>query len=121
MPVGAFIRVPTGEGTSSGARSSTSRAATRISFSSGCPQSVRVPRSKSPPTARDSPVAIVQEDPRYVDEPKSGVVGGAGPVMALAQRAGLGDLVAEHVRIGHRCEGSPDSIQAPDPYRPRRP
>jgi hypothetical protein len=23
--------------------------------------------------------------------------------MALAQRAGLGDLVTEHVRIGHRC------------------
>jgi hypothetical protein len=28
---------------------------------------------------------------------------GLVPVMALAQRAGLGSLVAEHVRIGHRC------------------
>ena len=28
---------------------------------------------------------------------------GLVPVMALAQRAGLGGLVAEHVRIGHRC------------------
>ena len=25
------------------------------------------------------------------------------PVMALAQRAGLGGLAAGHVRIGHRC------------------
>ena len=25
------------------------------------------------------------------------------PVMALAQRAGLADLVAEHVRIGRQC------------------
>jgi len=25
------------------------------------------------------------------------------PVMALAQQAGLGELAARHVRIGHRC------------------
>jgi hypothetical protein len=37
------------------------------------------------------------DDPNLVS--RAGLV----PVMALAQRAGLGDLVAEHVRIGHRC------------------
>lgn len=37
------------------------------------------------------------DDPHLVSQP------GLVPVMALAQRAGLGDLVAEHVRIGRRC------------------
>ena len=37
------------------------------------------------------------DDPNLVS--RAGLV----PVMALAQRAGLGGLVAEHVRIGHRC------------------
>jgi Transposase DDE domain group 1 len=37
------------------------------------------------------------DDPHLVS--RAGLV----PVMALAQRAGLGDLVEEHVRIGHRC------------------
>jgi hypothetical protein len=37
------------------------------------------------------------DDPNLVS--RAGLI----PVMALAQRAGLGDLVAEHVRIGHRC------------------
>jgi len=37
------------------------------------------------------------DDPNLVS--RAGLV----PVMALAQRAGLADLVAEHVRIGHRC------------------
>src|SRR5215472_7469463 len=37
------------------------------------------------------------DDPNLVS--RSGLV----PVMALAQRAGLGDLVAGHVRIGRRC------------------
>ena len=37
------------------------------------------------------------DDPHLVS--RAGLV----PVMALAQRAGLGDLVAEHVRIDHRC------------------
>jgi hypothetical protein len=37
------------------------------------------------------------DDPNLVS--RAGLV----PVMALAQRAGLGDLVDEHVRIGHRC------------------
>ena len=37
------------------------------------------------------------DDPNLVS--RAGLV----PVMALAQRAGLGSLVAEHVRIGHRC------------------
>jgi hypothetical protein len=37
------------------------------------------------------------DDPNLVS--RAGLV----PVMALAQRAGLGDLVAEHVRIGRRC------------------
>jgi hypothetical protein len=37
------------------------------------------------------------DDPNLVS--RAGLV----PVMALAQRAGLGDLVAGHVRIGHRC------------------
>ena len=37
------------------------------------------------------------DDPHLVSQ--AGLV----PVMALAQRAGLADLVAEHVRISHRC------------------
>ncbi len=37
------------------------------------------------------------DDPNLVS--RAGLV----PVMALAQRAGLGGLVAGHVRIGHRC------------------
>ena len=37
------------------------------------------------------------DDPHLVS--RAGLV----PVMALAQRAALSDLVAEHVRIGHRC------------------
>ena len=37
------------------------------------------------------------DDPNLVS--RAGLV----PVMALAQRAGLGDLVGEHVRIGRRC------------------
>ena len=37
------------------------------------------------------------DDPHLVSQ--AGLV----PVMALAQRAGLADLVAEHVGIGHRC------------------
>jgi hypothetical protein len=37
------------------------------------------------------------DDPNLVS--RAGLI----PVMALAQRAGLGDLVAEHVRIGYRC------------------
>src|SRR5512142_2375044 len=37
------------------------------------------------------------DDPNLVS--RAGLV----PVMALAQRAGLDDLVAEHVRIGRRC------------------
>jgi len=37
------------------------------------------------------------DDPNLVS--RAGLV----PVMALAQRAGLQELVAEHVRIGHRC------------------
>ena len=37
------------------------------------------------------------DDPNLVS--RAGLV----PVMALAQRAGLPDLVAEHVRIGRRC------------------
>jgi len=37
------------------------------------------------------------DDPNLVS--RAGLV----PVIALAQRAGLGGLVAEHVRIGHRC------------------
>jgi Transposase DDE domain group 1 len=37
------------------------------------------------------------DDPRLVSQ--AGLV----PVMALAQRAGLGDLAAEHVRIGRPC------------------
>ena len=37
------------------------------------------------------------DDPNLVS--RAGLV----PVMALAQRAGLADLVAEHVRIGRRC------------------
>ena len=41
------------------------------------------------------------DDPNLVS--RAGLV----PVMALAQRAGLGDLVDEHVRIGHRCGVNP--------------
>jgi hypothetical protein len=37
------------------------------------------------------------------DDPDLVSWAGLVPVMALAQRAGLGSLVAEHVRIGHRC------------------
>src|SRR6266566_8761922 len=37
------------------------------------------------------------------DDPKLVSRAGLVPVMALAQRAGLGDLVDEHVRIGRRC------------------
>jgi hypothetical protein len=37
------------------------------------------------------------DDPNLVS--RAGLV----PVMALAERAGLGGLVAEHVRIGHAC------------------
>ena len=37
------------------------------------------------------------DDPNLVS--RAGLV----PVMALAQRAGLADLVGEHVRIGRRC------------------
>jgi hypothetical protein len=37
------------------------------------------------------------DDPNLVS--RAGLV----PVMALAQRAGLGELAGEHVRIGHRC------------------
>ncbi len=37
------------------------------------------------------------DDPNLVS--RAGLV----PVMALAQRAGLGGLVAEHVQIGRRC------------------
>ena len=37
------------------------------------------------------------------DDPNLVSHGGLVPVMALAQRAGLGDLVAEHVRPGGEC------------------
>ena len=37
------------------------------------------------------------------DDPNLVSQAGLVPLMALAQRAGLGDLVAEHVRISHRC------------------
>ena len=37
------------------------------------------------------------------DDPHLVSHGGLVPVMALAQRAGLQDLVAEHVRVGRRC------------------
>jgi Transposase DDE domain group 1 len=37
------------------------------------------------------------------DEPNLVSRAGLVPVMALAQRAGLGDLAAEHVRVGHPC------------------
>ena len=37
------------------------------------------------------------------DDPDLVSRAGLVPVMALAQRAGLDGLVAEHVRIGHRC------------------
>ena len=37
------------------------------------------------------------DDPHLVSQ--AGLI----PVMALAQQAGLGDLAAGHVRIGHRC------------------
>jgi hypothetical protein len=37
------------------------------------------------------------------DDPNLVSRAGLLPVMALAQRAGLGDLVAEHVRVGHAC------------------
>jgi hypothetical protein len=37
------------------------------------------------------------------DDPDLVSRAGLVPVMALAQRAALGDLVAEHVRIGHPC------------------
>ena len=40
------------------------------------------------------------------DDPNLVSRGGLVPVMALAQRAGLADLVAEHVRIGRRCGGN---------------
>jgi len=38
---------------------------------------------------------------------RTGVAGGLVPVMALAQRAGLGDLAGEHVRIGPPCGVNP--------------
>jgi DDE family transposase len=41
------------------------------------------------------------DDPNLVS--RAGLV----PVMALAQRAGLGELAGEHVRIGHRCGVNP--------------
>jgi hypothetical protein len=41
------------------------------------------------------------DDPNLVS--RAGLV----PVMALAERAGLADLVDEHVRIGHRCGVNP--------------
>jgi Transposase DDE domain group 1 len=41
------------------------------------------------------------DDPNLVS--RAGLV----PVMALAQRTGLADLVDEHVRIGHRCGVNP--------------
>ena len=37
------------------------------------------------------------------DDPDLVSRAGLATVMALAQRAGLGSLAAEHVRIGHRC------------------
>jgi hypothetical protein len=37
------------------------------------------------------------------DDPNQMSRAGLIPVMALAQRAALHDLVAEHVRVGHRC------------------
>ena len=37
------------------------------------------------------------------DDPNLVSRAGLLPVMALAQRAGLGGLVDEHVRVGHRC------------------
>ena len=42
-------------------------------------------------------IHVTFDDPNLVS--RAGLV----PVMALAQRAGLGDLVAEHVRIGRPC------------------
>jgi hypothetical protein len=42
-------------------------------------------------------IDVTFDDPRLVS--RAGLV----PVMALAQRAGLDDLVEEHVRIGHPC------------------
>jgi hypothetical protein len=41
------------------------------------------------------------DDPNLVS--RAGLV----PVMALAQRAGLGELAGEHVRIGHQCGVNP--------------
>ena len=41
------------------------------------------------------------DDPNLVS--RAGLV----PVMALAQRAGLGGLAGEHVRIGHACGVNP--------------
>jgi hypothetical protein len=41
------------------------------------------------------------DDPNLVS--RAGLV----PVMALAQRAGLGDLAGDHVRIGRRCGVNP--------------
>ncbi len=41
------------------------------------------------------------DDPNLVS--RAGLV----PVMALAERAGLGDLAGEHVRIGRRCGANP--------------
>jgi hypothetical protein len=42
-------------------------------------------------------IHVTFDDPNLVS--RAGLV----PVMALAQRAGLGELAGEHVRIGHRC------------------
>ena len=50
------------------------------------------------------------------DDPNLVSQAGLVPVMALAQRAGLADLVAEHVRIGRRVRGE----RAPEGALPGR-
>jgi hypothetical protein len=46
------------------------------------------------------------------DDPNLVSQAGLVPVMALAQRAGLGDLVEQHVRIGRKCGVNPQ-VKAP--------
>src|SRR5215469_16927027 len=48
-----------------------------------------------------SKIHVTFDDPNLVS--RAGLV----PVMALAQRAGLGELAGEHVRIGHQCGVNP--------------
>jgi hypothetical protein len=50
------------------------------------------------------------------DDPNLVSHAGLVPVMALAQRAGLGDLVAAHVRLGGEC-GVKRALESPVPGR----